>query len=76
MPSLDVSTESPEIPLPNEQGRVEVLKIHAQKLNKEGDIDYESIAKIAEEFNAADMRNVCKLRAKEARDCADEPHAG
>ena len=48
-----------EIPLPNEQGRVEVLKIHAQKLNKEGDIDYESIAKIAEEFNAADMRNVC-----------------
>jgi 26S proteasome regulatory subunit T4 len=48
-----------EIPLPNEQGRVEVLKIHAQKLNKEGDIDYESISKIAEEFNAADMRNVC-----------------
>ncbi|OUS48223.1 P-loop containing nucleoside triphosphate hydrolase protein [Ostreococcus tauri] len=36
-----------EIPLPNEQGRVE------------GEIDYESIAKIAEEFNAADMRNVC-----------------
>ena len=52
-----------EIPLPNEQGRVEVLKIHAQKLNKEGDIDYESIAKIAEEFNAADMRNGARKRA-------------
>ena len=30
-----------EIPLPNEQGRVEVLKIHSSKINKHGDIDYE-----------------------------------
>ena len=48
-----------EIPLPNEAGRVEVLKIHAQKINKHGDIDYEAIAKIADDFNAADMRNIC-----------------
>ena len=48
-----------EIPLPNEAGRVEVLKIHAAKINKHGDIDYEAIAKIADDFNAADMRNIC-----------------
>ena len=48
-----------EIPLPNEGGRVEILKIHAQKINKHGDIDYEAIAKIADNFNAADMRNIC-----------------
>jgi 26S proteasome regulatory subunit T4 len=42
-----------------EAGRVEVLKIHASKINKHGDIDYEAIAKIADDFNAADMRNIC-----------------
>ena len=48
-----------EIPLPNEQGRIEVLKIHASGINKNGEIDYEQISKLAEGFNAADMRNVC-----------------
>ncbi len=27
-----------EIPLPNEQGRLEIMKIHAQKIAKHGDI--------------------------------------
>lgn len=48
-----------EIPLPNEAGRVEVLKIHAASITKHGDIDYESIVKLAEGFNGADLRNVC-----------------
>mmetsp|Transcript_5962 Transcript_5962/g.11139 ORF Transcript_5962/g.11139 Transcript_5962/m.11139 type:complete len:392 (+) Transcript_5962:256-1431(+) len=48
-----------EIPLPNEQGRIEVLKIHATKLAKRGDIDYESVVKIGDGFNGADLRNVC-----------------
>eukprot|EP00270_Netrium_digitus_P011296 TRINITY_DN3585_c0_g1_i1.p1 TRINITY_DN3585_c0_g1~~TRINITY_DN3585_c0_g1_i1.p1 ORF type:complete len:398 (-),score=93.63 TRINITY_DN3585_c0_g1_i1:330-1523(-) len=48
-----------EIPLPNEQGRIEVLKIHAAGIAKHGDIDYEAIVKLAEGFNGADMRNVC-----------------
>jgi len=48
-----------EIKLPNEQGRIEVLKIHANPLAKKGEIDYEGVVKIAEGFNGADLRNVC-----------------
>ena len=35
-----------EIPLPNEQGRLEILKIHSAPVNKSGDIDYEAIVKV------------------------------
>ena len=48
-----------EIPLPNEQGRLEVLKIHAKGINKSGDIDYEAVVKLSDGFNGADLRNVC-----------------
>eukprot|EP00798_Chlamydomonas_sp_ICE-L_P019450 gene19450-26112_t len=48
-----------EIPLPNEVSRMEILKIHASKLAKHGDIDYEAIVKLAENFNGADLRNIC-----------------
>ncbi|KIJ65656.1 hypothetical protein HYDPIDRAFT_152669 [Hydnomerulius pinastri MD-312] len=47
-----------EIPLPNEQARLEILKIHAQPVNKGGDIDYEAIVKLTDAFNGADLRNV------------------
>mmetsp|Transcript_4327 Transcript_4327/g.5447 ORF Transcript_4327/g.5447 Transcript_4327/m.5447 type:complete len:389 (+) Transcript_4327:364-1530(+) len=48
-----------EIPLPNVEGRIQILEIHAKGLTIRGEVDYESIAKIAEEFNGADLRNVC-----------------
>ena len=48
-----------EIPLPNEMARMEILKIHASKVTKHGDIDYEAVVKLAENFNGADLRNVC-----------------
>ena len=35
-----------EIPLPNEQGRLEILKIHAQPVSKSGEIDWEAIVKV------------------------------
>jgi len=47
-----------EIPLPNEQARLEILKIHAQPVNKSGYIDYEAIVKLTDAFNGADLRNV------------------
>jgi len=48
-----------EIPLPNEQARMEVLKIHAQPITKHGEIDYEAVVKLSDGFNGADLRNVC-----------------
>jgi len=48
-----------EIPLPNEASRLEILKIHAGGITKRGDIDYESVVKLADGFNGADLRNIC-----------------
>jgi 26S proteasome regulatory subunit T4 len=48
-----------EIPLPNEQGRLEVLKIHAQPIAKHGEVDWEAVVKLSDGFNGADLRNVC-----------------
>lgn len=48
-----------EIPLPNETARLDIIKIHSSKIQKSGEIDFEAIAKICEDFNGADMRNVC-----------------
>ncbi|KAI9340027.1 P-loop containing nucleoside triphosphate hydrolase protein [Zopfochytrium polystomum] len=48
-----------EIPLPNEQARLEVVKIHAAPITKSGEIDYEAIVKLSDGFNNADLRNVC-----------------
>ncbi|KAL7751158.1 26S proteasome subunit rpt4 [Sorochytrium milnesiophthora] len=48
-----------EISLPNEVGRMEVLKIHASGIAKHGEIDYEAVVKLSDGFNGADLRNVC-----------------
>ncbi|GKY96756.1 26S protease regulatory subunit 10B [Mayamaea pseudoterrestris] len=48
-----------EIPEPNETQRLEILKIHAQGITKRGDVDFESVVKLADGLNGADMRNIC-----------------
>lgn len=50
-----------EIPLPNEQARMDILKIHVSKVNADPTsvIDLEAVSKLAEGFNGADLRNVC-----------------
>lgn len=53
-----------EIPLPNEQSRLEILKIHAAPIAKAGEIDYEAVVKLSEGFNGADLRNVCTEAGK------------
>lgn len=45
-----------EIPLPNEQARLEILKIHSSKITKHGDIDYE-VRPLANHRTA--MGNLC-----------------
>ena len=47
-----------EIPLPNEVGRLEIMKIHAAGVVMEGDIDFESVVKMSDGLNGADLRNV------------------
>ncbi|KAJ5973923.1 26S protease regulatory subunit S10B, partial [Penicillium waksmanii] len=47
-----------EIPLPNEVGRLEILKIHTSSVVIEGDIDFESVVKMSDGLNGADLRNV------------------
>ena len=48
-----------EIPLPNESGRIDILKIHSKPMTKKGEIEFESLGKITDGFNGADLRNVC-----------------
>ena len=47
-----------EIPLPNEVGRLEILKIHAHSVVLDGDLDFESVVKMSDGLNGADLRNV------------------
>lgn len=45
-----------EIPLPNEQARLEILKIHAAGMAKHGEINYEAAAKLAEVSPSPNLR--------------------
>ena len=45
--------------LPNEQARLDILKIHARPIATHGEIDFESVVKLSDGFNGADLRNVC-----------------
>ena len=40
-----------KIEVPNEQARLDILKIHAAPVNKGDDIDYEAIVKVGIMFN-------------------------
>uniref|UniRef100_A0A3Q2W9Q2 Proteasome 26S subunit, ATPase 6 n=1 Tax=Haplochromis burtoni TaxID=8153 RepID=A0A3Q2W9Q2_HAPBU len=46
------------IELPNEQARLDILKIHSSPITKHGEI-FEAIVKLSDGFNGADLRNVC-----------------
>ena len=48
-----------EIPLPNSIARKDILRIHSQKMKKNGEIDFDTLSKITDGFNGADLRNVC-----------------
>ncbi|CAA7042634.1 unnamed protein product [Microthlaspi erraticum] len=48
-----------KIPLPNGDSRLRILEIHASRIAKQGEIDYENVVRLSEGFNGADMRNIC-----------------
>uniref|UniRef100_A0A3B4AGZ2 Uncharacterized protein n=1 Tax=Periophthalmus magnuspinnatus TaxID=409849 RepID=A0A3B4AGZ2_9GOBI len=45
-----------KIQLPNEQARLDILKIHSSPITKHGEL---AIVKLSDGFNGADLRNVC-----------------
>ncbi|KAL0237104.1 hypothetical protein PCE1_000501 [Barthelona sp. PCE] len=55
-----------EIPLPNEIGREQILEIHSKKLNIAEEIDRETLVKMTDGFNGADIRNLCTEAAMHA----------
>ena len=49
-----------EIPLPDEKGRVEILKIHTRKMNLSNDVDFEKLAKVMNGMSGADISVITK----------------
>ena len=39
--------------------RVDIVKIHSAEITKKGDIDYESIVKLCDDFNGAQVKAIC-----------------
>ncbi|MGC9434694.1 MAG: proteasome-activating nucleotidase [Methanomicrobiales archaeon] len=48
-----------EIPLPDIEGRLGILKIHTREMNLHPDVDLATIATLTEEKNGADLRAIC-----------------
>lgn len=49
-----------ELPAPNEEARVRILKIHSRKMNlNEEDVNFEEIARSTPDFNGAQVKAIC-----------------
>lgn len=48
-----------EFPLPNEDARAHILRIHARKMAVGPDVNYEELARSTDEFNGAQLKAVC-----------------
>ena len=48
------------VPLPDAEGRVQVLKLYTQQLNLGPDVDLNDLARLSDGFSGSDMRDVCQ----------------
>ena len=48
-----------EFPLPNEESRAHILRIHSRKMNVNSDTNYEELARCTDNFNGAQLKAVC-----------------
>ncbi len=48
-----------EIPLPDEKGRLSILKVHCRALTVDEDVNLTEVAKLTDGKNGADFRAVC-----------------
>ena len=49
-----------EVPLPDDRGRVEILKIHTRKMNLADDVDFEKLAKVMTGMSGAEISVIVK----------------
>lgn len=56
-----------ELPPPNEEARVRILKIHSKKMNvNQEDVNYEELARSSPDFNGAQVKAICVEAGMEA----------
>ena len=48
-----------EFPLPNEEARAHIMRIHSRKMNVNKDVNYEELARCTDDFNGAQCKAVC-----------------
>nr|WCZ58480.1 26S proteasome AAA-ATPase subunit RPT5 [Andalucia godoyi] len=48
-----------EFPMPDEEARARIMKIHSRKMNVSPSVNYEELARCTEDFNAAQLKAVC-----------------
>jgi len=48
-----------EVPLPNEKGRLEILKIHTRRMRISKEVSLETLAKMTEGASGADIKAIC-----------------
>lgn len=48
-----------EFPLPTEEGRAQILRIHSRKMTVGPGINFEELARSTDEFNGAQLKAVC-----------------
>lgn len=48
-----------EVPIPNEDGRVEILKIHTRNMSLDEDVDIRHVASLSEGASGADLKAIC-----------------
>ena len=48
-----------ELPHPNEDARSKIMKIHSRKMNVNGEVVFEELARSCEDFNGAQLKAVC-----------------
>jgi len=48
-----------EFPVPNEEARAKILKIHSRKMNVSADVNFEELARCTDDFNGAQLKAIC-----------------
>jgi 26S proteasome regulatory subunit T5 len=54
-----------EFPLPNEEARAHIMRIHSRKMNVNTDVNFEELSRCTEDFNGAQCKAVCVEAVRE-----------